>query len=323
MLRKLLTTTALILSLHTSGRASSLLVSYTTASGGGGIERYSLTPQSAGTTFDTETTPVTSLTAVNNTAYWATGTRIFSDSLTDPAAGAGKTLLSTIPFAGFSISDLAVDPITNTYLVGWIAPGLGWFVVQYPLAPNSDFTIFSNDTAPIQGLTVVGNTAYWTEGSGIFSEHLDGTGKSQIQSFNFGAVTLNDLAVDPASQTYFLAAATSGLPPLIARYPLTLNSSGTLFAFANSNINALTIAGDQAYWIDGMSIWSENLNGTGLTLQETLPSQLTPTDLAVSLDPMVAAPEPATWTLLGIALLLCGTGHRRSVACPLSIKNQN
>src|SRR3954453_5731381 len=119
MPKNLLTTIALILSLHTPGQASSLLVSYTTTTGGGGIEKYSLTPQSAGTTFDTEAAPVTSLTAVNNTAYWATGTSIFSDPVADSTGGAGKTLLSTIPFAGFTITDLAVDPITNSYLEGW------------------------------------------------------------------------------------------------------------------------------------------------------------------------------------------------------------
>ena len=73
----------------------------------------------------------------------------------------------------------------------------------------------------------------------------------RVQSFPFGNISLSDLAVDTASQTYLLAASTPGVPPLVGRYPLTSNSSGTVFAISNNNISALTIAGGRAYWIDG------------------------------------------------------------------------
>ncbi len=299
------------LPLQPLSRASSLLVSYTSANGGGGIDRFSLIPQAAGTLFDSENAAVTSLTVANNTAYWVSGTQVLSESLAGTTGGGGKTALPGVPFDGVSISDLAVDPATKSYLVGWIAPGFGWFIAQYPLKPDGTFTIFVNATAPIQGLSVVGDKSYWIEGTKIWSQNLDGTGKTQVQSFTFGNVTLNDLAVDPASQTYFLAASTSGLPPLVARYPLTPNSTGTLFTFGNNNIAALTVAGDRAYWIDGSSVWSENLNGTGLTLQETLPTGFTPTDLAVSLDTPGAVPEATSAMMLGGGLIAIGFFRRR------------
>jgi hypothetical protein len=300
----LLCFTAIILSTQPFGRAASLLVSYSSINGGG-IEKYSLTPQTTGTIFDQETVAVNSLTVANNTAYWASGgTQIYSDSLNDATGGAAKTALPSLPFGGVTISDLAVDPATNQYLVGWIAPGYGWFIVQYPLSPPGDFSIFVNATTTIQGLTIAGNKAYWIEGINVWSQNLDGTGKSQVQNFSFGGVELNDLAVDSASQTYFLAAATNGLPPLIARYPLTPNANGNLFTFATNNIPAVTLAGDRAYWIDGQGVYSKRLDGTDFTLQETLPNGLTPTDLAVSLDAPVSAPEPATSTALGGGLIL-------------------
>ena len=310
--------TIFALSFQPLSRADSLLVSFTSADGGGGIEAFSLAPQSAGTLFDSENAPVTSLTAANNTAYWVTGgTQVYSDGLTDTTGGAGKTALPSVPFGGVSVTDLAVDPATNSYLVGWNAPGFGWFIAQYPLIPNANFSIFSNDTAPIQGLTVADNKAYWIEGTNLWSENLDGTGKSVLQSFTFGNVALSDLAVDPVSQTYLLAASEPGLPPLLARYPLTPQASGTVFTFANNNIPAVTIAGNRAYWIDGSSVWSEDLNGTGLTLQETLPSQYTLTDLAVSQVVPAAVPEPATWTMLASALIgmvLVTRRHQRSAS---------
>lgn len=285
-------------------RADSLLVSYASAAGAGGIEMFSLTPQSAGTLFDAENAPITSLTTAGNAAYWVTaGTQVWSDGLADTTGGAAKTALPSVPFGGVSITDLAVDPVTNSYLVGWNAPGFGWFIAQYPLAPNAAYSIFSNDTAPIQGLTVAANQAYWIEGTNLWLENLDGTGKTVLQSFTLGNVVLNDLAVDLASQSYLLAASTTGLPPLLARYPLTPQASGTLFAFANNNIPGVTISGNRLYWIDGSNVWSEDLNGTGLTLQETLPSQYTLTDLAVSQVVPAAVPEPATRMMLAVALI--------------------
>ena len=298
------------LALQPLAEASSIFVSYSSATGGG-IEAFSLAPQSAGTLFDSENAAVTSLTVANNAAYWVTGTAIFSDNVTDATGGNGKTALPGIPFGGVTVSDLAVDPIASSYLVGWIAPGFGWFIAQYPLIPDGTFNIFVNATAPIQGLTIEGNNAYWLEGSNIWSQALGSTTRNQVQSFTLGPVSLTDLAVDPASQSYLLAASEPGLPPLLARYPLIPNASGNLFAFANDNIGAVTIAGGRAYWIDGSSVWSENLNGTDLTLQETLPAQFTPTDLAVSPDAPVAAPEPVTFVLTGSALTALALVRRR------------
>ena len=290
---KTIPSTAMLLALCLAPvtRADAVLVSFSTATGGG-IDEFSLTPEASGTVFDAENTAVNSVTIANNTAYWSTGSQIFSDSLTDSAYGANKTALPSIPFAGVSITDLAVDPATNSYFVGWNAPGYGWFIAEYPLSPSGNYSIFKDGTAPIQGLTVSGDTAYWIEGTKIYSQKLDGSGLTQLQNFDPG-VSLFDLAVDPAAHTYFLGAAA---PPvsILGEYPLTPNASGNVFAFANDNITALTIAGDRAYWIDGQSVWSENLNGQNLTLQEMLPQQFTPTDLAVSLDTPAAAPEPAT-----------------------------
>jgi hypothetical protein len=62
--------------------------------------------------------------------------------------------------------------------------------------------------------------------------------------------------------------------------------------------------GEDAPGIDGQSVYSEKLDGTDFTLQETLPNGVTPTDLAVSLDAPVAAPEPATSAALGGGLIL-------------------
>ena len=309
-LTHILCATALTLATQTFSQASSLLVSYTSA-GGGGIEKFSLSPQTAGTVFDSENVAVRSVTTANNVAYWSSDTQVFADSLTDATGGGGKTLLPSIPFAGVTVTDLAVDVGTNSYLLGWNAPGYGWFVVQYSLAPNSTYTIFSNDTDVVHGLSVAGNNAYWAEGSSIYSEHLDGTGKALLQSFTLGAVSINDVAIDSAGQTYLIGATTPGLPPLIARYPLTPNASGTLFAFATSNVEALTLAGDRAYWIDGMSIWSEKLDGTDLTLQETLAAGLTPTDLAVTLDAPAGVPEPESSVTLGSGLVMLSLLTRR------------
>jgi hypothetical protein len=55
-----------------------------------------------------------------------------------------------------------------------------------------------------------------------------------------------------------------------------------------------------------------------LTLQETLPNGLTPTDLAVSLDAPVATPEPATSTALGGGLILFASLLRNH--CPKKAK---
>ena len=292
----------LALALQPVSHASALFVSYS-SSAGGGVDQFSLVPQTPGTIFDSENASVSSLTVAGNRAYWVSANQVYSDSLTDNTGGEGKTSLPSVPFGGVTVSDLAVDPVTNSYLVGWIAPGFGWFIAQYPLTPNASFNVFVNATNPIQGLTVVGNTAYWIEGTNIWSQNLDGTGKTLVQSFTLGNVSLSDLAVDLPSQTYLLAASSSGLPPLVGRYPLAPQSSGQLFAFGSSSITALTIAGDRAYWIDGSSVWSENLNGTNLTLQETFPSQLTPTDLAVSLTP-AAVPEPTGWILIAGGLMV-------------------
>lgn len=265
---------------------------------------FSLVPQSAGTPFASANSAVNFVSAANNTAYWSTDTQIWSDSLNDTTGGTAKTALPSIPFGGVTISDLAVDPAANLYQVAWNAPGFGWFIAQYPLAPSStNFSIFTNNTTLVHGLSIVGDKTYWLEGMNILSQNLDGTGKTQVQSFNFGTVTLNDLAVDPASQTYLLAATTDGIPPLIARYPLTPNSSGNLFAFANNNVVALTLANNRAYWIEGANVWSENLNGTDLQLQETFAPGITPTDLAIAAD----APEPLTASLCGLCLLTLAT----------------
>jgi len=216
---KLLGLAVLILATQSFTQAASLLVSYSSLNGGG-VEKFSLTPQSAGTIFDLETDAITSLTVAGNTAYWVSGNaQIYSDSLNDVTGGAAKTALPSIPFAGVTVSDLAVDPATNQYLVGWIAPGRGWFIAQYPLAPAGAFSVSVNATATIQGLSIVGGKAYWIEGINVWSQNLDGTDKTRVQNFSLGGVELNDLAVDSASQTYLLSAVTSGLPPLIARYP--------------------------------------------------------------------------------------------------------
>lgn len=316
-------TTIFVLVLQPLSHADTLFVSYSSAAGGGGIEQFSLSPQTPGTVFDLENAPVSSLTVAGNMAYWVSADQVYSDSLADAGGGFGKTPLPSVPFGGVTVSDLAVDPVTNSYLVGWIAPGFGWFIAQYPLTPNGNFNVFVNATNTIQGLTVVGNTAYWIEGTNIWSQNLDGTGKTLVQSFTLGNVSLSDLAVDPLSQTYLLAATSTGLPPLVARYPLTPQSSGQLFAFGNSSTTALTVSGDRAYWIDGSSVWSENLNGTDRTLQETLPSQFMPTDLAVSLNTPAAAPEPASLVLLGsglIVLALASRQYQRKLSRPAQFK---
>jgi hypothetical protein len=298
-------------SLHPSSRAASLLVSYESATGGGGVDLFSLTPQSPGSLFDSENAPVTSLTVANHTAYWVADHQIYSDSLSDVTGGGNKGLLPSVPFGGVTVDDITVDPASNSYLVAWTAPGYGWFIAQYPLSPAGNFNVFVNATTVLKGLTIAGDKAYWIEGTNVWSQNLDGTGKALVQSFTLGGVSLNDLAVDTASQTYLLAAATSGLPPLIARYPLTPNASGTLFAFANEDIAALTVAGGRAYWLEGSSVWSENLNGTDLTLQATLPAGLTPTDLAVSLDAPAAVPEPAYDVAIAGVLILFGLVGRK------------
>lgn len=294
--------------------ASSLLVSYSSTNGGG-VEKFSLTPQSTGTLFASDNAAINTLTTANNTAYWATGTQIFSDSLNDATGGTGKTALPSIPFGGVTITDLAVDPATNDYYVGWnAAPGFGWFIAQYPPS-GGNFAIFVNATTLVQGLTIENNTAYWIEGANIYSQDLGATTRHLLQSFTLGPVTLNDLAIDTAGQTYLLAAATSGIPPLVGRYPLVPNASGTLFAFSTNPITALTVAGGRAYWLDGSSVWSENLNGTDLTLQETLPAQFTPTDLAVSIDPPAAVPEPSGLVMLSGGLI-CILLRRRHFSNP-------
>lgn len=305
----LICTTLIVLSSQALSGASSLFISYSSSSGGGGIEAFSLIPNSKGTLFDSESVPVTSLTVANNVAYWATSNQIFADGFMDTTGGSQKNTLPSIPFSGVTISDLAVDPKTNSYFVGWNAPGYGWFIAQYPLSPQGNYSIFTNNTAVIQGLSIAGDTAYWIEGTKVYSQKLDGTGKTVVQSFTFGGVTLGDLAIDTAGQTYLLSALTTGLPPLVGRYPLTPNASGNLFAFANNTIAGLTVAGNRAYWIDGSSVWSENLNGTDLKLQETLPPQFTLTDLAVSIDPpnsSATVPEPASLLMLGGGLIAAG-----------------
>jgi hypothetical protein len=307
------------LSLQPLSRADSLLVSYSSATGGG-VQKFSLTPQSAGTVFASDTAAINNLSVANNTVYWATNTQIWSDSLTDMTAGTGKNALPSVPFGGVTITDIAVSPTNNSYYVGWDAPGYGWFIAQYPLSPISTFTVFSNDSNPVKGLSIAGNNVYWIDGTNILSQNLDGTGRTTIQSFNLGPVTLNDLAVDPFTQSYLLSATKSGIPPLLARYPLVPQASGALFAFG-SDIPAVTISGDRAFWIDGSNIWSENINGTDLTLQETLPSDLTLTDLAISVDqPVNTVPEPATGGMLAtglfaIALMGWHTRRTRTASC--------
>lgn len=309
---KTLAAVAILLSVQSVAPASSLFVSYTSSSGGG-IDVFSLTPQTPGTQYDSENAGVSSLTVANNTAYWVTNSlQIYSDTLNDQTGGTGKTALNSVPFAGVTITDLAVDPVSGSYFVGWNAPGYGWFVADYPSTTDPAYSIFVNGADPIRGLTVDGNKAYWIEGTRLLSQNLDGTGKSVFQSFD-STVTLFDLGIDSADQAYFLSAYAPGLSPLLIRYPLTTNASGNLVSISNTNIAALTLAGDRLYWIDGSSIWSENVNGTGLTLQQTLPSGFTPTDLAVSLDTVTTAavPEPATSAMVGGVLIALAFFTRR------------
>ncbi len=308
--------TFIVLLLQPLSRADSLFVSYASASGGG-IQQFSLAPQSSGTLFASDSSAINNVTVANHIAYWSTSTQIWSDSLTDLSGGSAKSPLPSIPFAGVTISDLAVSPTGNSYFVGWNAPGYGWFVAQYPLAPTSTtYNIFSDDSNLVKGLTVAGGRVYWIDGANVFSQNLDGTGRITVQSFNSGQVTLNDLAVDPATQSYILSANTSGIPPVLAQYPLTPQSSGKLFDIGSSDIPGITIAGDRAYWIDGSNVWSQNIDGTDLTLQETLPSDFTLTDLAVSLDPPVTSvPEPAAAGMFAtglFALALMGWHTRRT-----------
>ena len=311
---RILFATLIAISLQQFSRADSLLVSYSSATGGG-IQKFSLTPNSSGTLFASDAGAINHLSVANNTAYWATNTQIWSDSLADITAGSGKNALPSVPFGGVTITDIAVSPTNNSYYVGWDAPGFGWFIAQYPLSPASTFTVFSNDSNPVKGISIAGNNVYWIDGSNILSQNLDGSGRTTIQSFTLGPVTLNDLAVDPVTQSYLLSATTSGIPPLLARYPLVPQASGTLFAFG-SDIPAVEISGDRAFWIDGSNIWSENINGTDLTLQETLPSDLTLTDLAISVDqPVNTVSEPATGGMFAtglFALVLMGWYTRRT-----------
>jgi hypothetical protein len=299
---RILCATLIALSLSSLSRADSLLVSYSSASGGG-IQKFSLTPQSSGTLFASDNAAINNITVASNTAYWATSNQIWADSLTDITGGTTRNALPSVPFAGVSITSLAVSPTNNSYFVGWDAPGYGWFVVDYPLSPTSDtFTVFSNDSHPVKGLTVVVNRVYWIDGDNVFSQNVDGSGRTTVQTFDAGAVTLRDLAVDPVTQSYLLSATTSGLPPLLAQYPLTPQASGVVFAFG-ADIPGVVISGDRVFWIDGSNIWSKNINGTDLILQETLPSDFTLTDLAISPDqPVTAVPEPATVSMFAMGL---------------------
>lgn len=239
---RILYATLIALSLQSFSRADSLLVSYSSANGGG-IQQFSLTPQSSGTLFASDSSAINHLTIANNTAYWSTNTQIWSDNLADISGGTAKSALPSVPFAGVSITDIAVSPADNSYFVAWDAPGYGWFIAQYPLSPSSSsFTVFSNDSNPVKGLTVADNRVYWIDGANVFSQNVDGTGRTTLQTFNLGPVTLNDLAVDLATQSYVLSATTPGLPPLLAQYPLTPQASGVLFAFG-SDIPGVHLAG--------------------------------------------------------------------------------
>jgi hypothetical protein len=295
--------------------ADSLLVSYSSGAGGG-IEKFSLVPHSAGTTLVTESSGVTTVTVANNTAYWVSNNQIWSDNVAD-IGGAGKTALPSVPPVPVTITSLAVSATDNSYLVGWDAPGFGWFVAKFPLTGSDPYTVFSNDSSQVKGLTVSGNQAYWIDGTDVLTTNLDGSGRAKFQSFTLGPVTLYDVAVNAATQTYFLAASTPGLPPLIVQYPLTPQASGNLFTFSPSNntITALTIGGDTVYWTDGSSIWSENLDGTGLTVQQTFDAGVTITDLAVVQDQPTATPvpEPSSAALMLAGLLGVGVliGLRR------------
>jgi hypothetical protein len=319
---RILCATLIALSLSSFSRADSLLVSYSSANGGG-IQKFSLTPQSSGTLFASDTAAINTLTVAGNTAYWATTTQIWADGLTDLTGGTGKSALPSVPFAGVSITDLAVSPIDNTYFVAWDAPGFGWFLADYPLSPTSStFTIFSNDSHPVKGVTIAGNRVYWIDGGNVFSENVDGTGRTTVQTFDPAAVTLNDLAVDPVTQTYIVSAISSGLPPLLAQYPLTPQASGVIFTFGTNDIPGVVISGDRVFWIDGSNIWSKNINGTDLTLQESLPSDLTLTDLAIAQDePLTAVPEPASVGMFAMGLFaaaLLGWHTRRTRTLPCS-----
>jgi hypothetical protein len=86
---------------------------------------------------------------------------------------------------------------------------------------------------------VANNTAYWVAGNQVYSASLtDVTGggmKTALPSVPFGGVTVDDISVDTATNTYLVAWTAPGFGWFLAQYPVVPDGNFNVF------VNATTI----------------------------------------------------------------------------------
>jgi hypothetical protein len=249
------------------------------------IGQYPLDPFNVGTTFATAT-DAKGLTYADGKVYWLEGVNVWQQNVD----GSDKTLLQSF---GVAPIDLAVDASTGSYFASF---GGGVDIIgKYSTTPFSIGTTFAG-TDDAHGLTYANGQLHWLEGSNVWTQNADGSGKTLLQTFG---VAPSDLTVDAAGGNYF--ASFGGGIDIIAKYPLNPFNIGTTFADANDP-HGLTYADGKLYWLEGTHVWMQNADGTGKELLQTF--GIAPTGLAVQTAPVsnplppVGVPDPAATGLL-------------------------
>jgi hypothetical protein len=152
------------------------------ASFGGGIDmigKYPLQPFFAGTTL-VGTNDAHGLTYADGKIYWLEGANVWMQNVD----GTGKTLLQTY---GVTPTDLAVDAASGNYFASF-GGGLD-MIGKYPLSPFFAGTTFTgSDDA--HGLTYADGKVYWLEGTHVWMQNVDGSGKELLQTFGIAPISL-------------------------------------------------------------------------------------------------------------------------------------
>ena len=288
-----------------AGPAHAVPASYFASFGGAynDINKYPLAPGAWGTHFSDTSTAAHGLTLAGDNLYWLEDKSVWTQRLD----GSGKTLLQSF---GVAPVDLAVDVASGSYFTSF--GGAYNDINKYPLTPGAWGVHFTDTSASAHGLTLAGSSLYWLEDRDVWTQRLDGSGKTLLQRFG---VAPTDLAIDINGGSYFVSF--GGAYDDINKYPLTAMAWGTHFTDTSTDARGLTITGDSLYWLEGNDVWTQRLDGSGKTLLQRF--GIAPVDLAVFVPEATPVPEPEGLPIFVAGLVMVGMCVARRRTAPPSM----
>jgi hypothetical protein len=263
-----------------------------------GLGRYPLTPNSFGTAIGYAGANPHDLTIAGNQLYWLDGNSIYRANLD----GSNRVQFQSF---GIAPTGLEVDFANSFYYASFANQGV-FGLGRYPLTPNSFGTAIGYAGANPHDLTLAGDQFYWLDGTGVYRSNLDGSSRTLFQSFGIAPLSLE---VDAAAGFYYATFANQDVFG-IGRYPLVPNSFGTAIGYGGSgNVEEITLAGGQLWWLDGTQIYRADPDGSGRTVFQTF--GISPVSLAVDVA-VAVVPEPPTWLLAALSLPLLAWRFRHA-----------